>query len=413
MLAACIKYFFLIQSALAKCSGVTKDCQMPLSLDLLLMVQHHSREVTIAKEKKQAFKSNDDVHEHCDWTCYLATYPDLSRTCGADTACAEKHFLESGQSEGRDCTCPEGQSAGAHFDVPRARFDVPDKLMKNAIEKIKARNAYLSTTDTDVSEWHLHGTPAFHRLSLTEGAVISLLAPVYQCPWTFARTNYVSETPFDGGKWTCGLAEMAEKKTSRPPCIVYSFGSNNDDFFESNLRRVNPDCEIHIFDPTSDTPPADWGDKYHFHASGFCSGDSTTEFSFGGKSYPCRSLKMHMQELNHAYIDILKIDVEGAELVWMKTQDWQSIPIGQILMEWHFQELPRADHFVPSFLRDYVIPLERAGFFSISMEPVRGDRDLEQYEVVFLNANWSPAGFSDASADIFKPGNYPVTPGVP
>jgi len=51
MVAACIKYFFLVQSALAKCNGVTKDCQMPSSLDLLLMVQHHSREVTISKKQ--------------------------------------------------------------------------------------------------------------------------------------------------------------------------------------------------------------------------------------------------------------------------------------------------------------------------------------------------------------------------
>merc|ERR1711935_998544 len=180
--------------------------------------------------------------------------------------------------------------------------------LRNALERIRARNAYLQTTNTDVSQWKLGGTPAFHGLSLSRqppGTIVSLLSPVYPCPWTLRRSNYVSEVPFDGGKWTCGLAELQHRRT---PCVVYSFGSNNDDFFERDVKVASPDCEVHIFDPTSGTPPVDWQRRYHFHPFGLCVGSAT---HFG--SFPCRNIRQIMIDLNHTYVDLLKADVEGME----------------------------------------------------------------------------------------------------
>lgn len=42
----------------------------------------------------------------CDWTCYLERYADLRDAFGSDEQKAEQHYINSGQQEGRDCTCP-------------------------------------------------------------------------------------------------------------------------------------------------------------------------------------------------------------------------------------------------------------------------------------------------------------------
>lgn len=111
------------------------------------------------------------------------------------------------------------------------------RALQNALTRIKARNAYQCTTNTDMSIWDLGGTPAFHNVPPFSAAVVSLLAPVYDCPWTLERSNYVSELNFDGGKWTCGLKELSD---SGQPCVVYSFGSNADSLFEDHVRRTSP-----------------------------------------------------------------------------------------------------------------------------------------------------------------------------
>ena len=39
----------------------------------------------------------------------------------------------------------------------------------------------------------------------------------------------------------------------KKPCLVYSFGVSTDWSFESDLIRFQPNCEIHMFDPTVPT----------------------------------------------------------------------------------------------------------------------------------------------------------------
>lgn len=306
-----------------------------------------------------------------------------------------------------------------------------DYNLKNAIEKIKARNAYLCDQNTDKSPWgwKTGGPPKFHKVPSTSASVISLLQPVYTCPWTLHRTNYVSSlTPkpqFDGGKWTCGLREMNERNTAlsstttdsdkKLSCIVYSFGSNGDDFFEADVLLQNPSCEIHIFDPTSGDPPPSWEGKYHFHRSGLCVGDAVTSFTLnvanvltdGGEkstTYPCRSLGMHMAELGHDSIDILKADIEGME--WELIKQWDFAGVGQMLFEFHFWVKAPP---LPELLRDYFIPLEKQGFFVHTLEPVAAE--IEAFEITFLNVNWSPQ--HGIRKDIlYTPDMYPVTPNV-
>jgi hypothetical protein len=290
-------------------------------------------------------------------------------------------------------------------------------VLRNALEKVKARNAYLATEDTDVSAWKLGGTPRFHLLNAgSMQAVVTSLIPVYTCPWTLHRTNYVSEYNFDGGKWTCGVEEMHRNRSAVRPCVVYSFGSNNDDFFERDILKLNPDCEIHIFDPTSGTPPVQWNGTYHFHPSGLCVGNATHFFwkELSGvvenpepgsniESFPCKSLQQHMMDLNHTYVDILKADVEGME--WDLTRHWTDTRIGQVLLEIHFwhDKSPK----LPGLLHEHIMPLERAGYFIHTIESVCAN--CKAIEIAFLNLNWSPDG---SNLGIFDVTMYPSTPGV-
>jgi len=132
-------------------------------------------------------------------------------------------------------------------------------------------------------------------------------------------------------------------------------------------------------------------------------------FVFAGKSYRCKSLREHMKDFNHTHIDILKADVEGMEWNLTKYEDFSSLQIGQILMEFHFiNKLMKVDDAKRlTDLREHIIPMEKAGFFIMSIEPVNANG--KQYELVFLNVNWSPAGFNNK---IFDARMYPSTPGV-
>jgi hypothetical protein len=39
------------------------------------------------------------------YSCYLSRYPDLQSSFGNDEKKAAQHYINSGFTEGRDCTC--------------------------------------------------------------------------------------------------------------------------------------------------------------------------------------------------------------------------------------------------------------------------------------------------------------------
>lgn len=125
-------------------------------------------------------------------------------------------------------------------------------------------------------------------------------------------------SPGDGGKWLCNPGRVRELYDRRsnpgrvrelhdrrsPPtdkCVVYSIGSDNIFDFEESMHERLPSCEIHTFDHTvpHPTPPS----FVTFHRLGLGVVDAGTFVS----------LPSIMARLNHTFIEILKIDVEGAE----------------------------------------------------------------------------------------------------
>lgn len=178
--------------------------------------------------------------------------------------------------------------------------------------------------------------------------------PDHLCP-TMERVGRVG----DGGKWMCGLETLRKRpEEAGRPCIVYAFGINDDTSFEEELvNRTH--CQVFAFDPTVKDLPAS-------------ALNATPPLQFykqalGPRDAPSRNFLIErnllsiMKELGHTYIDVLKVDVEGAE--------WASfapvfaagpLPVGQLLIELHYKDV--ATTF------DFFGQLEKQGFRAFSRE---------------------------------------------
>ena len=147
--------------------------------------------------------------------------------------------------------------------------------------------------------------------------------------------------------------------TIHPPLdrdsVIYSFGVGEDMSFDLALiERYG--VTVHAFDPTprsiawvrQQQPP----ERFRLHEYGLADYDGNATFhppanpehvshSLLGRSdsagsaisVPVRRLATLMAELGHQRIDLLKMDIEGAEYAVL--QDIAGLSIGQILVEFH------------------------------------------------------------------------------
>ena len=156
------------------------------------------------------------------------------------------------------------------------------------------------------------------------------------CPHTFTFFHYFlphaqCRNPqrvgkcMDGSKWICMDYMDLEHKTSKralalgEKCVVYSFGSSNNACFETALvNDVLPNCEIHIFDPTSEEIPHEHWTYHSYGLTGHNASDTRywdwrTQRAGECRNCPMQNLQQIMKSLGHSHIDILKIDIDGAE----------------------------------------------------------------------------------------------------
>lgn len=216
-------------------------------------------------------------------------------------------------------------------------------------DAIKARNLKIAETQTVLK---FQKTPD----------IWFLYEPLYTCPDLELIGNF-----HDGVKWVCGIRKMSKD------CIVYSFGSNGDDQFESDILKKTS-CDVFTFDPTLSLEKERMlsrSVRKNFRKVGLASYDGVMEI--GGIERKVQSLKTIMKDLNHMRIDILKMDIEGAEYDFFKELNSSGFPdIGQILVEVHafryLQELNKHGNVeeIPSKLRlrlhGLFQVLETAGF---------------------------------------------------
>lgn len=139
--------------------------------------------------------------------------------------------------------------------------------------------------------------------------------------------------------------------------IAYSVGIGEDISFDLSLiARFGVDVEA--FDPTprvaawlsaQELPPA-----FHFHSIGIAARDgeesfhlppredwvshsvlSARQFSRESLSLPVARLSTVMRRLNHRHIDVLKMDIEGAEYPVIEEIVHEKIPVTQMVLEFH------------------------------------------------------------------------------
>ena len=130
--------------------------------------------------------------------------------------------------------------------------------------------------------------------------------PTFRCPHRVERVGTLG----DGGKWVCGLDRVARQ---HKPCTIYSFGINGESSFEAALLEAAPGCQVYGYDfsVTSFGPEianvSALDARAHFFPYALGSNDAPYA------KPPTLTLQNLMRQNNHDFVDILKIDIEGAE----------------------------------------------------------------------------------------------------
>jgi FkbM family methyltransferase len=163
-----------------------------------------------------------------------------------------------------------------------------------------------------------------------------------------------------------------------PGAVVYSLGVGQDISFDLGLiQRYG--LTVHAFDPTprvktwlaSQVLP----EQFHFHDVGIADFDGdgifylppgqdhishslirARQYSRDSIQVPMIRLHTAMQRLGHNRIDLLKVDIEGAEYTVLQDLIQERIPVTQILIEFHHRLSSvgtRATKRMLSLLEDY------------------------------------------------------------
>jgi len=222
----------------------------------------------------------------------------------------------------------------------------------------------------------------------------------------------------DGGKWVCGMERIEKKKD----CVIYSVGVNGESSFEASLLERAHGCQVYGYDfsvksfgpEVEDVPSL----KHRSHFKPYALGG--VDAHGPNDNPPTYTLATLMAQNNHTFIDILKIDIEGAEFEALEalinaypsasSSSWLSgkgksgragggLPFGQLQLEVHVRDYLPWTYF-PKFLLWWE-KLEEAGLRPFSTEPnlvyinlVRGVRpDLAEYS--FINIRGSHELVSD------------------
>jgi len=168
--------------------------------------------------------------------------------------------------------------------------------------------------------------------------------------------------------------------------IVYSFGVGEDISFDLELiSRFGP-C-VHAFDPTPRS--IEWvagqrvPEKFIFHAYGVADFDGVAKFlppvnpahvshtllarntPRPAIEVPVHRLMTIMKLLSHSRIDLLKMDIEGAEYAVLNDLLTSGIPMNQLLVEFHH----RWRELGPQKTKQAIRGLNSAGYRIFDVSP--------------------------------------------
>jgi len=194
----------------------------------------------------------------------------------------------------------------------------------------------------------------------------------------------------DGGKWVCGMDIIADKESP----VIYSFGVSDDSSFEAALLERAPRAQVYGYDYSVGS----WGPQIqnnpelktraHFH-----------KWAVGGKdahgpdfdpNFQVYTLDTLMKLNGHTWIDILKIDIEGAEFDVLRgfcnyyLGRNLPLPFGQLQVEIHAWDSKMT---FATFLEWFEL-LERAG-----LRPFRSEPNLVYVNILNQKATLSEYAF--------------------
>jgi FkbM family methyltransferase len=162
------------------------------------------------------------------------------------------------------------------------------------------------------------------------------------------QTKGLKRTEFDG--WVICLDNDMRGG------LMYSFGVGDNLGFESTMAGKTG-MVVHAFDPTPRS--VDWVQRQqvhpniHLHATGidqrdgvaiFYPPESAEHVSFSvnpqghaanGIELPVKRLVTIMKELEHSTLDVLKMDIEGAEYIVLNDIICSGVVVKQMLIEFH------------------------------------------------------------------------------
>ena len=100
-------------------------------------------------------------------------------------------------------------------------------------------------------------------------------------------------------------------------------------------------------------------------------------------------MKQMMIENNHTYIDIVKMDIEGYEYMWLKYEASTTIPrIGQLLVEVHVHFGFVQEHFPSQDAVTFVETCENFGFRLFHQE-LNKHHSIRFTELSLIHHNWT------------------------
>jgi len=157
--------------------------------------------------------------------------------------------------------------------------------------------------------------------------------PQFSCPFPVRRIGTLG----DGGKFVCGV----ERVLHRPDCVIYSLGVNDESSFEAALLSRSSTCRMYGYDfsvkswanQVSSHP--EWSDRVEFKPWKIMPDDNHNR---NPEEHTIQSL---FDTNGHKFVDILKVDIEGAEYTAMESliraykEKNLPLPFGQLLIELH------------------------------------------------------------------------------
>lgn len=184
--------------------------------------------------------------------------------------------------------------------------------------------------------------------------------PSFFCPHDLERVGTLG----DGGKVVCGMSQYenispgpSSASNNAPELIVYSFGVSDDSSFEASLlERTNAKIWGYDFsvESWSEEIRGDQYNRAYFMKAGIGRSDDNA-------NPPMYTVQDVMRMNGHSYVDIIKMDIEGAEfdaltslIHFIQSEDSHgNMPFGQLLLEIHFMRDPKG-FSIPKTLRSWV-----------------------------------------------------------